>query len=429
MTDCRAGAAPSGRTAELLESAWSALGGQPDLLDRVQVTGNEDGLLPSALPALPAMVAAVCCSTLAAAALDSVRTGTPVATVRVAPEHVAVAARSERYARAGAGGAPELFAPLSRFYQTADGWLRLHANYPWHRERALRVLGLAGHMDIDPRDVAAAVRHRRGVEVEDALAEAGALGSAVRTRSQWREHPQGKAVAELPVLDRDLHDRGSARVGPGRAAAGIRVLDLTRVIAGPVATRTLAGWGAQVLRLDSSRLPEIAAQALDTLPGKRSALLDIDTPTGRGRLEELLGGADVLVQGYRPGALARHGLAAADLADRHPHLSVVTLTAWGPTGPWAARRGFDSLVQCSTGIADAEGSKRRPGTLPAQVLDHATGYLAAAAALLALADSATGGRPGLPGCRWPRRHSGSAVPARPYRRQPRSVRPTRLRGW
>jgi crotonobetainyl-CoA:carnitine CoA-transferase CaiB-like acyl-CoA transferase len=171
-------------------------------------------------------------------------------------------------------------------------------------------------------------------------------------------------------------------------------LDLTRVIAGPVATRTLAAWGAEVLRLDSRHLPEIPAQALDALPGKRSAEVDFAEPRGRDRLETLLAGADVLVQGYRPGSLTRYGLDAADVVQRHPHLSVVTLSAWSHAGPWAARRGFDSLVQAATGIAASEGeSDGTPGVLPAQVLDHATGYLAAAAALRSLACTARGEPP------------------------------------
>jgi crotonobetainyl-CoA:carnitine CoA-transferase CaiB-like acyl-CoA transferase len=155
----------------------------------------------------------------------------------------------------------------------------------------------------------------------------------------------------------------------------------------------LAAWGAEVLRLDSPRLPELPAHAIDTMSGKRSADLDLDDPAGRSRLAELLAAADLLVQGYRPGALDRFGLTPAALADRHPHLSVVILSAWGPAGPWAGRRGFDSLVQCVTGLAMTEGSNDRPGWLPAQVLDHATGYLAAAAGLLALASAQRDGRP------------------------------------
>lgn len=141
-----------------------------------------------------------------------------------------------------------------------------------------------------------------------------------------------------------------------------------------------------MLRLDAPQLPEIPAQAVDTLQGKHSAWLDLSTRTGRARLEELLARADLVVQGYRPGALARYGLSAGSLAERWPHLCVVTLSAWGSTGPWSARRGFDSLVQCPTGIAAIEGEgDGRPGALPAQALDHATGYLAAAAAVMSLA--------------------------------------------
>lgn len=365
----------------LMCQAWAALGGDAQLLDLVQITGTPAGLLPSTLAALPAMTASVAVSTLAAGVLDRSRGSASWAPIIVDVEHVAVAARSERYARREDVAEVDLFAPLSRFFRTADGWIRLHANYSWHRDRALSVLGCADR----PEDVEQAVRDWSGETLEDALAAAGALGYFVRDVPAWQAHPQGRAVAALPLL-RTWDEAGQGRAAPsGRGAAGLRVLDVTRVIAGPVATRTVAGWGGQVLRLDSPDLPELPAQAVDTLPGKLSAQLDLRQPTGRARMEELLAQADLLVQGYRPGALARYGLDPRELAQRHPHLGVVTLSAWGAAGPWAGRRGFDSLVQCPTGIADAEGDGDRPGTLPAQVLDHATGYLAAAAGLLALA--------------------------------------------
>jgi len=370
-------------TGRLLREAWSALGGEMNLLGLVETTGDGAGLLPSTLPVLPAMLAAAAASTLAASVLDASRhAGPPPRPILIDAEHVAVAARSERYARMEGDGEPDdPFAPLSRFWRTADGWLRLHANYAWHRERALSVLACEDR----PEAVAAAIESWRGEELEDALAAAGGVGYAVRRAQDWRLHPQGQAVAMLPLLDHVAGSGPGRNIGAGRVAAGLRVLDLTRVIAGPVATRTLAAWGAEVLRLDSPHLPEIPAQALDTLPGKRSALLDFSEPAGRARLEELLAVSDVLVQGYRPGALAHFGLAPNALLERHPHLSVMTLSAWGATGPWAGRRGFDSLVQCPTGIAVAEGADGKPGALPAQALDHATGYLAAAAALLAVA--------------------------------------------
>jgi crotonobetainyl-CoA:carnitine CoA-transferase CaiB-like acyl-CoA transferase len=369
----------------MVGSALSALDWHGTDDDSVDVRHWDPSLQPSTLPVMEAMAAAVTASTVAASVLDSVRTGDTVHHVSVNARHVAVAARSERYAhKAGDAPSPNLFAPLSRFWQTADGWLRLHTNYEWHRSRALAVLDCGEQ----PAEVAAAVRTWRGDELESALDAAGALGYVVRTRSDWNAHPQGRAAADQPLLDWSQPRMGKIirrMARPGRFAEDLRVLDLTRVIAGPVATKTLAAWGADVLRIDSPRLPEIPGQALDMLPGKRSALLDFEEPEGRKRLQELLARADVLVHGYRPGALDRYGLGKDALTERHPHLIAVQLSAWGLIGPWSTRRGFDSLVQCATGIAAAESVDDRPGALPAQALDHATGYLAAAASLLSLA--------------------------------------------
>ncbi|MCX6467505.1 MAG: CoA transferase [Pseudonocardiales bacterium] len=338
-----------------LGDVWRSLGGAPDRLDRLAVTGPAR-VLPSAFAVTTAGVAAVGASLLAA-------TAGPVA---LDTRQLAVALRSERYLLRDGRSVGPPFDPLSAFHRTADGWLRLHANYPWHRAAALRVLGC-------PADrVPDAVAERAGVELEDALHAAGGVGAAVRTAREWRE------TAGPPPALVAHHVVGAAAPRPARRP---RVLDLTRVIAGPVATRTLAVHGADVLRLDAPDRPEIALQWLDTLPGKRSALLDLrDTPTR----EELLAGADVVVTGYRPGALDAYGLSPAALAERHPGLVVATLPAWGEGGPWAGRRGFDSIVQAACGIAVAEGSAEAPGALPAQVLDHATGYLLAAAVLLAL---------------------------------------------
>jgi crotonobetainyl-CoA:carnitine CoA-transferase CaiB-like acyl-CoA transferase len=234
----------------------------------------------------------------------------------------------------------------------------------------------------------------------------------MRSVGEWRAHPAGQALESLPLLDfwtsGGTADR-SARRGPSRApvagaaadglvghrpAAGLRVLDLTRVIAGPVGTRTLSALGAQVLRIDPPHLPEIAAAHQDTGPGKRSALVDLRTPVGRAVVHDLLSSADVLVHGYRPGALEALGLDQTAIVRRYPHLVTVSLSAWGHEGPWARRRGFDSVVQSASGIAAICGDDGRPGVLPAQLLDHATGHLAAAAALRGLTERATTGRPG-----------------------------------
>lgn len=342
----------------MLASAWAAIGGAPDELDRLHVTGPRS-TLSSAFPVTDAGVAAVGVSLLAA----TVGTGARVA---LDTRQLAVALRSERYARRDGRTAGSLFDPLSAFHRTSDGWLRLHANYAWHREAALRVLGCS------VEDAAAALAEREAVEVETALHLAGGVGAAVRTEDRWR------ATAGPPPA---LVEHRTIGAAPPRPARRRRVLDLTRVIAGPVATRTLAAHGADVLRLDAPQLPELPAQTWDTLAGKRSALLDLANAAER---EKLLADADVVVAGYRPGALDRFGLAPEALAERHPGLVVVTLSAWGHDGPWRARRGFDSIVQAACGIAVAEGEPDTPGALPAQVLDHATGYLAAAGALLAV---------------------------------------------
>lgn len=369
-------------TSAALHTAWESIAGPPELLELVRLVGDPRGLLPGPLPALAAMTAAVCASTLAAAALDAARTGRPARPVTVDRRAVAWAARSERFARVlGERNDANLFDPLSTFFRTADGWVRLHANYPWHRERLLRVLAC----DDSAAEVAAAVRGWTGERLEDALAAAGAIGYAVRGPAAWRAHPQGAAVAELPLVRTTSAGMPGRDMPAGRAMDGIRVLDLTRVIAGPVATRTLAAWGARVLRVDSPNLPEPATITRDTLSGKRSAPLDLALDDDQHRLEELLAAADLVVIGYRPGALDRFGVAPEALLDRHPHLCVITMSAWGGVGPWARRRGFDSVVQCPTGIAAETGTPERPGALPAQVLDHATGYLGAAAAMLALA--------------------------------------------
>jgi hypothetical protein len=347
MTDARA----------VTAQVWAALGGDPGELDRLEIVGPAE-----TLPSRHAVTAAG-----AAAAGAGLLAATP-APVRLDTRGLAVALTSERYLRIGGRSPGSAFAPLSAFHRTADGWIRLHGNYPWHRDAALRVLGVATE-----DEAPAAIATWRAVELEAALHAAGGIGAAVRSTAQWR----AEAGDPPPLVE-----RADLAPAPPRPARRPRVLDLTRVIAGPVGTRTLAAHGADVLRLDPPERPELPATAWDALPGKRSALLDLRTSGTV--LDELLAGADVVVTGYRPGALDRFGLSPEALADRHPGLVVVTLSAWGHRGAWAGRRGFDSVVQAACGIAVDEGGPDSPGALPCQLLDHATGYLVAAAALLGL---------------------------------------------
>jgi crotonobetainyl-CoA:carnitine CoA-transferase CaiB-like acyl-CoA transferase len=307
--------------------------------------------------------------------------------VTVDSRAVAAAVSSERHLRI-AGRRPEPWAELSGFFPTADGWVRLHGNYRHHADAARRALALPGTAGRD--DVAAALVERSAIDSETAIVAAGGVAAAVRTEAEWAASDAGVAVRGAPLVER-LPAGNEPRALPratGLPAEGLRVLDLTRVLAGPVAGRTLAAWGADVLRVDPPKLPEIPAQHVDMDAGKRSALVDARTLAGVTTLRRLATTADVVLLGYRPGALDRLGLAPDQLFEDAAHLVVVELSAWGRRGPWSGRRGFDSIVQSACGIADRcrDATDGRPGALPAQVLDHATGYRAAAAALEALAD-------------------------------------------
>ncbi|MFD7133169.1 CoA transferase [Streptomyces sp. NPDC059894] len=376
-----------------IASAWAELGGRPALLARVTALPRE-GVLAARLPVRELARACVGACALAGAELAAVRAGlTEVPRVRVDDGAVATAFVSERQLLID-GRAPVSFAPLSRFWRTADGWVRTHANYPHHRERLLRALDLPG--GAGPAAVEAALAGRSALEVEETVTAASGLAVALRTPAEWAAHPQAAEIARRPLVERERLDTAPARALPPLdgtpllPAAGLRVLDLTRVLAGPVATRTLALLGADVLRVDAPHLPELPGQHADTGFGKRSAVLDLGVD--RRTLEELLATADVVVTGYRPAALDRFGLSPEALAERRPGLVVAQLSAWGAYGPWGGRRGFDSLVQAATGIAAVEATGGRPGALPAQALDHGTGYLLAAAVLRALTDrSARGG--------------------------------------
>ncbi|MEU6881138.1 CoA transferase [Streptomyces sp. NPDC046712] len=353
------------------ELLWSALGGDPALVDRVSYVGPS-GLLPARLPVMDLARATVAVAGLAAVEREG-RTGG----VRVDDGAVATAFVSERHLLVN-GRAPVNFAPLSRFWRASDGWVRTHANYPHHRRALLDALGAQGTVPAPEKAVAAvaaAIAERKAVDVESAVYAAGGLAVAVRTPEQWAASGQGREVAKRPLLTRERLDDAP----PRRRSGPLRVLDLTRVIAGPVATRTLALLGADVLRIDPPGNPELPDQHAETDIGKRTAALDLDSPSGRRTFDELLDAADVLVTGYRPGALDR-------FEPHRPGLVIARLSAWGDYGPWAERRGFDSLVQAATGIALTEGSEEKPGVLPAQALDHGSGYLLAAAVLRSLTE-------------------------------------------
>ncbi|PYI38305.1 acyl-CoA transferase [Arthrobacter psychrolactophilus] len=291
---------------------------------------------------------------------------------------------------------PPVWDAIAGDYRCLDGWIRLHTNAPHHRAAVLKVLGLEG--DVSREEVMAAVVLWEGQALEDAVVAANGCAALLRSPQEWREHPQGRAVASEPLIGwgdpRAVLALQDGEASAQRPLAGVRVLDLTRIIAGPVATRFLAFYGAEVLRIDPPCWDEPSLEAELTI-GKRCARLDLKSAAGLVELHELLAGADIFIHGYRADALDALGLSDAELAARYPSLINVALNAYGWSGQWANRRGFDSLVQMSCGIAYAgrayfaqgggleDLSELKPHPLPVQALDHATGYLCAAAAVTA----------------------------------------------
>jgi len=292
------------------------------------------------------------------------------------PVLVAGAYRSERHLRID-GRAPDVWSPLSGFWATSDGWVRTHANYPHHATALRTSLSLSASPSRD--EMTAALGAMTAARAASVITAAGGVCVGVHpedsaTDASLRRHPLISLTELAGSPPRALPDDAAAPL------KDVRVLDLTRVLAGPVATRTLALAGADVLRIDPPDRPEITTQHLDTGHGKRSALLDI--AADRDRFESLLAGADVLVLGYRPSGLRRLGLAPAQLAARHPHLIIAQLSAWPEED---SPRGFDSIVQADCGISWIESADGvTPGALPAQALDHSAGYLLAAGITAAL---------------------------------------------
>jgi crotonobetainyl-CoA:carnitine CoA-transferase CaiB-like acyl-CoA transferase len=350
-----------------------------------QLTGDPRlAALASPLAVAECAIASVAACLTAAADLAAARTGRRP-DLALDTQHVAAAMRSEFWLRDPDRRSIDGFAPLSRLWRAADGWVRTHANYPWHRKALLASLGVPDGRDSDVQALLGGlIAARPASEVERIVYAAGGLAVAARTRDQWQGETRPGASPLVGMVPLAGESRSSAEAGE-LPASGFKVLDLTRVIAGPVGTRMLSALGADVLRVDDPNRPEQPPQTDDGILGKVSTSLDAGTENGRRTLHRLLDQADVLVTGYRPGALRRFGLDPDQVADEHPGTIVVTLSAWGTTGIWGTRRGFDSLVQVATGIGwDTSTDGSKPGALPCQLLDHATGYLVAAGALAAL---------------------------------------------
>ncbi len=314
--------------------------------------------------------------------------------VNVHMQSAIAALRSDYYCRVNGKKLPDHRNPIHGFYSTRDGrWIQIHCTQPHHRDGVIKFFNAIDNRESIEQTIA---KSWNAFDLEDALTEAQLCGGVVRRREEWLQHPHAKAVAKLPPFEIIRIGDSSPEPLPkaNQPLSGIRVLDLTHVIAGPVGGRTLAEHGADVLRLNAPHRHLHKQQLVDFGHGKRSSYVDLHDAKGIGQLNALIKHADVFLQGYRPNAIAARGFAPELLAANRPGIICVDLSAYGHQGPWKHKRGFDSLVQSVSGMVNEEtigSNSAKPRHLPLAALDYCTGYLIGFATMAALARRATEG--------------------------------------
>jgi crotonobetainyl-CoA:carnitine CoA-transferase CaiB-like acyl-CoA transferase len=370
-------------------------GGRPvEQARTVEITGGLDPVLPTPFKIGECAAAALAATGLAAADLWELRTGRRQS-VAVDLRQATASLRSGHYLKMEKQEVSHGRNPVMGMYPAKNGrWSYIHANFPNHRAAALKVLGVPEERDA----VRQAVAKWDALELEEAIIAAGGAGGMVRSMAEWAQHPQAAAIAALPLVEIvKIGDAPVEKLPAGdRPLSGVRVLDLTRVLAGPTCARTLAEHGADVLKITGAHLPNIGYQEYDTGHGKLSAHLDLRQPNDLETLKQLVREADVFSQGYRPGTLSNRGLSPEELSTLRPGLVYVSLCAFGHAGPWASRRGFDTVVQNVSGITTRQGElfpggEPGPQFYPVSAIDYLTGYLMAFGAMTALARRAREG--------------------------------------
>jgi crotonobetainyl-CoA:carnitine CoA-transferase CaiB-like acyl-CoA transferase len=358
-----------------------------DHANTVSFTNTGDPVLPTPYRIATAGAATLAATGLAVADLWETRTGRRQ-TVGVDQRQATASLRSGHYLKIGDGELSAKRNSIMGTYPTKDGrWSYVHANFPNHRAAALKVLGC----EESPEAVAKAVATWNALDLEEAILEAKGAGGMVRTYAEWAAHPQSAAIAALPLLEIvKIGDSDPEPLPAGdRPLSGIKVVDITRVLAGPTCARTLAEHGADVMKITAPHLPNLGYQEADTGHGKLSAHLDLRKAEDLATMKTLIKGADVFSQGYRPGTLSSRGLSPEELAKLRPGLVYISLCAFSHAGPWASRRGFDTVVQTVSGMTLRQtdvvpGKKPGPAFYPVSAIDYCTGYLMAMGAMLAL---------------------------------------------
>jgi crotonobetainyl-CoA:carnitine CoA-transferase CaiB-like acyl-CoA transferase len=379
---------------DALRTILPAAGWADDRVRDAEISAAADPILPTSFRIGEAAAAAVAAVGLAVADLWALRTGRRQQ-VAVDTRRATASLRSGHYMKLdGAPVSTERNTVMGTYPARNGRWSYLHCNFPNHRAAALGVLGVPEDRDAVRR----AVAKWDALELEDAIIAARGAGGMVRTMEEWAKHPQAAAIASLPLLEIVRIGASAPEKLPDgdRPLSGVRVLDLTRVLAGPTCARTLAEHGADVLKVTAAHLPNIGYQEYDTGHGKLSTHLDLrqakDVETLRGLVRE----GDVFSQGYRPGTLGDRGFSPEALATLRPGIVVVSLCAFSHVGPWASRRGFDTVVQTVSGITHRQGqlfpgAEPGPQFYPVSAIDYLTGYLMAFGAMVALARRAREG--------------------------------------
>jgi CoA-transferase family III len=379
---------------DALRTILPVAGLSPDRAAAVEISGGSDPVLPTPFRITECAAAALAATGLAVSDLWELRTGRKQG-LAIDGRRATASLRSSHYLKVdGKTVSTERNQVMGMYPAKGGRWSYIHANFPNHRAAALKVLGCAEERSA----VRAAVAQWDAQALEEAIIAAGGAGGMVRTMAEWAEHPQAKAIATLPVFEIvRIGDAPPHKLPDGnRPLAGIRVLDLTRVLAGPTSARTLAEHGADVLKITAPHIPARDYQDYDTGHGKLSATLDLRQAKDLDRLKELVREADIFTQGYRPGTLAARGLSPEALAAIRPGLIYVSLCAFSHLGPWAPRRGFDTVVQNVSGITWRQGelfpgAEPGPQFYPVSAIDYLTGYLMAFGAMVALKRRATEG--------------------------------------
>ncbi|HEX3864602.1 MAG TPA: CoA transferase [Stellaceae bacterium] len=379
---------------DALRTILPVAGLDADRARTVEFTGGSDPILPTSFKISETAAASLAAIGLAVSDLWELR-GKRKQDVSVDARRATASLRSGHYLKMEKSEVSHERNPVMGMYPAKDGhWSYIHANFPNHRAAALKVLGVPE----DKQAVRDAVAKWDALELENAIIAAKGAGGMVRTMEEWAKHPQAAALATLPVFEIvKIGDAPVEKLPDGdRPLSGIRVLDLTRVLAGPSSTRTLAEHGADVLKITAAHLPNLGYQEFDTGHGKLSAQLDLRDPKQLATLKDLARQTDVFVQGYRPGTLSDRGLSPEELAKARPGLVYVSLCAFSHVGPFASRRGFDTVVQNVSGITHRQGELfpgKEPGPqfYPVSAIDYLTGYLMAYGALVALKKRATEG--------------------------------------